>query len=382
MNRIIKIGMDVHSTNYTLCAMEPVLDGEDRIFTNIQVTPDYENVIQFIDNLKERLGSSDSYSIECGYEAGCLGYSLYHQLTKAGVKCTILAPTTMLTQQGKRIKTDKRDAAMIAQCLSYGGYHAVHVPTDKDTSVKEYLRMRDDHKLALKKIKQQINAFCLRHGYIYDSHKWTIRHLDWLKKLDLSELYRETLNEYMTSYEEQTAKIERFDKRIEELAADSDYHENVRKLSCLLGIQTYTALSLIVETGDFKRFRKGNTYAAFLGLAPGESSSGEKISRTGITKAGNSRLRTLLIEAATGICKGRVGHKSKALCARQAGNPEKVIAYADRGNIRMRSKYKRMIRHEKKRNVAVAAVARELACYIWGIMTNHIEPREEGKKAA
>ena len=382
MNRIIKIGMDVHSTNYTLCAMEPVLDGEDRIFTNIQVTPDYENVIQFIDNLKERLGSSDSYSIECGYEAGCLGYSLYHQLTKAGVKCTILAPTTMLTQQGKRVKTDKRDAAMIAQCLSYGGYHAVHVPTDKDTSVKEYLRMRDDHKLALKKIKQQINAFCLRHGYIYDSHKWTIRHLDWLKKLDLSELYRETLNEYMTSYEEQTAKIERFDKRIEELAADSDYHENVRKLSCLLGIQTYTALSLIVETGDFKRFRKGNTYAAFLGLAPGESSSGEKISRTGITKAGNNHLRTLLIEAATGICKGQVGHKSKALCARQAGNPEEVIAYADRGNIRMRSKYKRMIRREKKRNVAVAAIARELACYVWGIMTNHIEPREEGKKAA
>lgn len=382
MNRIIKIGMDVHSTNYTLCAMEPVLDGEDRIFTNIQVTPDYKNVIQFVDNLKKRLGSSDSYSIECGYEAGCLGYSLYHQLTKAGVKCTILAPTTMLTQQGKRVKTDKRDAAMIAQCLSYGGYHAVHVPTDKDASVKEYLRMRDDHKLALKKIKQQINAFCLRHGYIYDSHKWTIRHLDWLKKLDLSELYRETLNEYMISYEEQTAKIERFDKRIEELAADSDYHENVRKLSCLLGIQTYTALSLIVETGDFKRFRKGNTYAAFLGLAPGESSSGEKISRTGITKAGNSRLRTLLIEAATGICKGQVGHKSKALCARQAGNPEEVIAYADRGNIRMRSKYKRMIRHEKKRNVAVAAVARELACYIWGIMTNHIEPREEGKKAA
>ena len=382
MNRIIKIGMDVHSTNYTLCAMEPVLDGEDRIFTNIQVTPDYENVIQFIDDLKERLGSSDSYSIECGYEAGCLGYSLYHQLTKAGVKCTILAPTTMLTQQGKRVKTDKRDAVMIAQCLSYGGYHAVHVPTDQDASVKEYLRMRDDHKLALKKIKQQINAFCLRHGYIYGGHKWTIKHLEWLKKLDLSKLNRETLNEYMTSYEEQTAKIERFDKRIEELAADSDYHENVRKLSCLLGIQTYTALSLIVETGDFKRFRKGNTYAAFLGLAPGESSSGEKISRTGITKAGNSRLRTLLIEAATGICKGKVGHKSKALCARQAGNPAEVIAYADRGNIRMRSKYKRMIRHEKKRNVAVAAIARELACYVWGIMTNHIEPREEGKKAA
>ena len=382
MNRIVKIGMDVHSTNYTLCAMEPVLDGEDRVFANIQDTPDYKNVIQFIDQLKEKLGPSDTYSIECGYEAGCLGYSLYHQLTDAGVRCTILAPTTMLTQQGKRIKTDKRDAVMIAQCLSYGGYHAVHVPTDKDASVKEYLRMRDDHKLALKKIKQQISAFCLRHGYFYDGNKWTIKHLDWLKKLDLSDLHRETLNEYMASYEEQTAKIERFDKRIEELAADSDYHEKVGKLCCLLGIKTHTALSLVVETGDFSRFRKGSTYAAFLGLAPGESSSGEKINRTGISKAGNSHLRTLLIESARGICKGQIGHKSKELRSRQAGNPAEVIAYADRGNTRMRSKYYRMIRHGKKRNVAVAAVARELACFAWGIMTDHLEPREEGKKAA
>ena len=382
MNRIVKIGMDVHSTNYTLCAMEPVLDGEDRVFANIQVTPDYKNVIQFIDQLKEKLGPSDTYSIECGYEAGCLGYSLYHQLTDAGVRCTILAPTTMLTQQGKRIKTDKRDAVMIAQCLSYGGYHAVHVPTDKDSSVKEYLRMRDDHKLALKKIKQQISAFCLRHGYFYDGNKWTIKHLDWLKKLDLSDLHRETLNEYMTSYEEQTAKIERFDKRIEELAADSDYHEKVGKLCCLLGIKTHTALSLVVETGDFNRFRKGSTYAAFLGLAPGESSSGEKINRTGISKAGNSHLRTLLIESARGICKGQIGHKSKELRSRQAGNPAEVIAYADRGNTRMRSKYYRMIRHGKKRNVAVAAVARELACFAWGIMTDHLEPRKERKKAA
>ena len=145
MNRIVKIGMDVHSTNYTLCAMEPVLDGdgEDRVFANIQVMPDYKNVLQFIENLKNKLGSDDSYSIECGYEAGCLGYSLYHQLTSAGVKCVILAPTTMLTQQGKRIKTDKRDAVMIAQCLSYGGYHAVHVPAGKASQDRQTGRCHD-----------------------------------------------------------------------------------------------------------------------------------------------------------------------------------------------------------------------------------------------
>lgn len=372
MNRILKIGMDVHSTNYTLCAMEPVIGAEDRIFANIKVTPDYKNILMFIENLKQKLGLNDTYDIECGYEAGCLGYSLYNELTAAGVKCVILAPTTMLTQQGQRIKTDARDAVMIAQCLSYGGYHPVYIPTEEDDSVKEYLRMRDDMKLALKKVKQQINAFCLRHGYHYDKTKWTIAHLKWLKQLDLSALYRETLDEYMAAYDEQTAKIERFDKRIEELASQERYQKKVEKLGCFLGIKTHTALSLIVETGDFERFAKGNVYAAYLGLAPGERSSSENINRLGITKAGNRHLRQLLIEAAGGICKGAVGHKSKDLRQRQNGNTADVIAYADKANTRLRSRYYKFIRHGKKRNVAVAAIARELACFIWGMMTDHI----------
>ena len=188
MYRIIKIGMDVHSTNYTLCALEPVIGAEDRVFANITVTPDYKNILMFIANLKMKLGISDEYFIECGYEAGCLGYSLYNQLTAAGVKCVILAPTTMLTQQGKRIKTDARDAHMIAQCLAYGGYHPVYIPTEQDDSVKEYLRMRDDHKSALNNIKQQTNALCLRHGHHYDGTKWTIKHINWLRKIELSAL--------------------------------------------------------------------------------------------------------------------------------------------------------------------------------------------------
>lgn len=372
MYRILKIGMDVHSTNYTLCAMEPVIGAEDRVFANIKVTPDYKNILMFIENLKLKLGINDTYDIECGYEAGCLGYSLYNQLTAAGIKCVILAPTTMLTQQGQRIKTDARDARMIAQCLSYGGYHPVYIPTEEDDSVKEYLRMRDDHKLALKKVKQQINAFCLRHGYHYEKTKWTIAHLKWLRQLDMSSLYKETLNEYMVSYDEQIAKIERFDKRIEELTSQERYQEKVKKLRCFLGIRTHTALSLIVETGDFKRFAKGNVYAAYLGLAPGERSSSDNINRLGITKAGNQHLKLLLIEAAGGICKGAVGHKSKDLKQRQKENPAEVITYADKANIRLRSRYYKFIRHGKKRNVAVAAVARELACFVWGMMTGNI----------
>jgi len=321
--------------------MEPVIGAEDRVFANIQVTPDYKNILMFIENLKLKLGLQDTYDIECGYEAGCLGYPLYNQLTASGVKCVILAPTTMLTQQGQRVKTDARD----------------------------------DHKKALKKVKQQINAFCLRHGCHYEGTKWTLAHLKWLKKLELSGLYKETLDEYMASYDEQSAKVERFDARIEEIASQAGYAEKVKKLGCLLGIKTHTALSLIVETGDFNRFVKGNVYAAYLGLAPGEHSSAEKINRLGITKAGNSHLRLLLVEAAGGICKGAIGHKSKELRHRQQGNPAEVISYADKANARMRSKYYRLIRHGKKRNVAVTAIARELACFVWGMMTEKIEEK-------
>lgn len=78
------------------------------------------------------------------------------------------------------------------------------------------------------------------------------------------------------------------------------------------------------------------------------------------------------LEAAGGICKGTVGHKSKDLIARQKGSAAEVIAYADRANTRLRSRYYKFIRRGKKRNVAVAAVARELACFVWGMMTDNI----------
>ena len=374
MYRILKIGMDVHTTNFTLCALESKFGEEGQILANITVGPDHKNVLDFIRRIKEKMDpkGQDEIDVECGYEAGCLGYSLFHTLTACKLKCRILAPTTMLSEQGPRIKTDRRDAKLIAQCLSNGGYHAVHIPTAEDNAVKEYVRMRDDHKLALKKVKQQTNALCLRFGFFYDGTHWTGKHLQWLRALKLPELIRETLNEYMATYDELTAKIDRYDKRIREIAAQSEYQEKVKKLECFLGIKTHTALSLIVETGDFIRFRKGNIYAAYLGLAPGEHSSAESGGRLGITKAGNSHLRRLLIEAAGGICKGQIGKKSKDLISRQKGNSADVIAYADKANVRLRSKYYRLTRHGKKRNVAVAAVARELACFVWGMMTDNI----------
>ena len=275
----------------------------------------------------------------------------------------------------KKVKTDKRDAALIARCLAHHDYSPVHIPTEQDEQVKEYIRMRQDHKLALKKIKQQILAFCLRHNYRYDTTKshWTQAHLTWLRSLAPEGLYQEILTEYLVTYDQLTDKLERLDQRIEELASKEDYQENVSHLSCFLGVKTQTALSTLVEVGDFKRFASAQQFASYLGLTPGEDSSGGDQNRLGITKAGNSHIRTLLVEAAQSCTRGKPGYKSKALKAQQNGNPADIIAYADKANERLRRRYYQLVLGQhKKANVAKTAIARELACFIWGMMTDNI----------
>ena len=258
MESLVAIGIDVHKEKFALVAILLVLGAQDQILGEIEVGSDYKEILAFIESIKQKALPGQTYSFVCGYEAGCLGYVLYHQLTAAGVRCVIMAPTTMLSEQGKRIKTDRRDARLIAKCLCCNGYHPVYIPTAEDEDVRDYLRMRDDHQGALKKLKQQINAFVLRHGCSYVGTKWTARHIGWLMDLQnkLDEMQAETLKEYMLSYAEQKDKIERFDEKIEEIARMDRYSKLVSKLVCFLGVKTHTALSLIVETGDFMRFAK------------------------------------------------------------------------------------------------------------------------------
>ena len=384
-NTTVYVGMDVHKESFTLCAY--TLEEEKGSYSR-RTPADYKEVLKYLEFLRTVYGNDTIFV--CGYEAGCLGYTLYHQLTDHHVDCVILAPTTMLEQRGKkRIKTDKRDAEIIGKCLAQHNYSPVHVPTASDEEVKEFLRMRDDHKLALKKVKQQILAFCLRHNYRFDGNShWTAAHINWLKSLTPEALYKEILDEYLLTYTILSDKLERLDKRIEELAAKDEYKEAVRKLCCFIGVKTHTALSVIVEVGDFKRFASAEKFvevgdfkrfasaekfASYIGLVPGEASSGDGQTRLGITKAGNRHVRMLLTEASQCYSRGQIGYKSKALKARQDGNTPQVIAYADKANERLRRRYYKMVLSKcKKHNVAKTAIARELACFMWGMMTDNI----------
>ena len=298
----VYVGMDVHKESFSLCAY--TIEAEKA--SHYQRTEaDYKKVLNYLEFLRTIYG--DDANFICGYEAGCFGYTLYHQLTANNVKCIIL-------------------------------------------------------------------AFCLRHNYRYDgkSH-WTAAHLKWLKALTPEALYKEILDEYLLTYQTLSDKIERLDKRIEELATQDEYKEAVKKLCCFIGVKTHTALSVLVEVGDFKRFASAQHFASYLGLVPGEDSSGDDQNRLGITKAGNRHVRLLLTEASQCYARGQVGFKSKELKSRQSGNTPAVIAYADKANERLRRRYYKMVLNKyKKHNVAKTAIARELACFMWGMMTDNI----------
>lgn len=227
MNSIIYLGMDVHKETYNLCAYN---NETGEICGETKCKADIKLVIKFIENLKKTYG--EDLVVKAGYEAGCLGYVPYHQLTKYGIDCDILAPTTMARSSKEKLnKNDKLDARNIATNLANGTYKSVYVPNDEDLAVKEYIRMLDDTKIARKKLKQHINAFVLRQGYKYEGKsKWTIAHLEWLKTLPIIGLLRETLDEYLSQYDDLCNRIDRYGDKLIELSHEESYEQSISHL--------------------------------------------------------------------------------------------------------------------------------------------------------
>ncbi len=369
MASILYVGMDVHTSNYTLCTYSIETDRE---FGLVQFKPDYLNIVRYVNRLKEHHGQD--IRIVCGYEAGGLGYSLYRSLTASNIECVILAPSTMPKAPNER-KTDSRDAAKIARCLAYNSYSSVYIPDTEDEAVKEYIRMRDNTKDHIKQLKQRILALCARWKKEFTGTKkrWTKAHMKWLQHLEFENpIAQEAFDEYIIQLNEANARLKRYDERIGKWAELPRYAEKVSKLTCFCGIKTHVALATIAEVSDFNRFPNANRFASYLGLVPGEYSSGNSVNRLGITKQGNSHIRRLLTESAQCYSRALPGRTSSELQKRQQGNDPKVIAYANKGNERLKRKY-RSIAARKPRPLAVTATARELACFIWGMMTNHLE---------
>ncbi len=368
---VIYVGVDVHKDTNSVS----MYDSEDSsFFAEARLDAGTENICKYLRKQTKDFGLEDKEFI-IGYEAGPTGLGLQRGLSKKGYTCYVMAPTTIKKASGERTKTDRKDARMLAMTLATDAYKRVYIPEEEDEATKELTRTRSALKKHLKRAKQNLLSFLLRQNmsYPFPGNYWTQRFNDWLKGLAFTDKWLQlSLETYRQEVRDLENKIEQMDALIEEAANSERYKENVDKLVCFTGIDTQTALSLVCEIGDFKRFPTAEQFSSYLGLVPGQDSSGKTVKYTGITKTGNSRLRLLLVEAVKGIKRSNPYNKSKRIKERQMGQSPEVIAYADKGTKRIKAKMKSMEERGKNANVSTAAGARELACFIWGMMTGNI----------
>jgi len=368
--KIIYVGIDVHKDTYSVCSFD---EKNKEYFGQIKMKASSRNVINYLERISKRY--NDEVMIVAGYEAGPTGYELYRDIQDAGYGCTVIAPTT-IRKSNSKVKTDSKDAKLLAENLAFHTYSPVAVPDQKIFAMKEYTRARNSKKTKLKKAKQELLSFMLRTGKVYQKKEnekyWTVKHFNWLKEVKYEDYWlQESFDTYLTTVRELLTEIKYMDDKIKTMSEDELIKDKVDRLICFSGIDIFIAVSIIVEVFEFTRFQSAAAFSHFLGLCPSENSSGLKEKRGRITKAGNCNVRKLMTEAAQSI-KQTTSVKSKRIIQRQMGADTKVIAYADRGVKRIRNKMTSMEMRGVKSNVATIAGARELACFIWGMMTDNI----------
>jgi transposase len=275
-------------------------------------------------------------------------------------------PSLIPKRAGDRIKTDRRDAASLARLHRAGELTAVWVPDPGHEAMRDLVRARLDAVHALRRARQQLSGFLLRQGCHYGRPAWTKLHRRWLAGLRFEQVVHHlVLEDYIQAVEAAEARRDRLTAQIEAMLPDWTLAPVVAALQTMRGMALVNAATLIAELGDLSRFADPRQLMAYLGLVPSEHSSGTSIKRGGLTKAGNSAARRLLVEAAW--CYRFPARVSRELLLRQESQPKPVRDIAWKAQLRLCARYRWLARTGKPANVVTAAIARELTGFIWAI---------------
>ena len=301
------------------------------------------------------------------YEAGPCGYVIYRHLTRRGIDCVVIAPSLIPRKPGERVKTDRRDALMLARLARAGELTAVTVPDEADEAVRDMVRARDDARRAQTVARHQLKGFLLRHGVPYAGKtSWGPAHLRWLGDLKLAhERQQIVFQEYIIAVTAAAERLDRLTGQMIEAAQKWRWASVVAALMGLRGLQEVAAITIVAELGDITRFGHPDQLMAYLGLVPGEYSSGSKRRQGSITKAGNGPARRMLVEAAW--CYRHPARVARQLQQRQESLPPTIRAISWRAQLRLCSRYRKLAARGKPINQVTVAIARELAGFIWAI---------------
>ena len=362
LNTTTFVGLDVHARSIKAVALD-VMTGEVRSAT---FGYDAAAVAGWV--------SSVDASAKCVYESGVTGFDLQKKLAALGVDCVVGAVSKMIKPSADRKrKNDRNDAEFLARMLSVGNVVEVWVPDDECEAARDLTRALDDAREDLKRCKQRLSKFLLRHGLVFSEtnargqrkKNWTAAHWAWIRSISFPEKADdEVLAYYIDATRQAMEDKARLERLVEAEASKPRWKRRVDSVRCLKGVDVMSAADLVFEAGEFSRFKNARSFAAWVGLTPSEHSSGESVRQGGITKAGNKHLRRVLVEAAWHYISA--SPHSKDLAKGQAPDP-RARRHATKGVRRLAQRREGMLARGVQKNKANVATARELACWCWAI---------------
>src|SRR3954463_10041679 len=375
-DRAVCVGLDTHKAKIAVAVAEPGRSGEVRFQGEIASRP--EAVRQLLERLAGKHGK-----LRVCYEAGPCGYGLYRQITALGHDCTVVAPSLVPRRPGDRVKTKRRDALALARLLRAGELTGVWVPDPTHEAMRDLVRAR---KAAMEEVRRggqrllgmltvhrqglagrQARDSLLPAARLSPGPKaWSPAHRRWLAALRFEHPAQQVvLQEQIDTIDEAERRRDRLEAQIRELVPGWSLAPVVAALQAMRGVAFLSAVVLAAEVGDFRRFASPRQLMAWLGLVPSEHSSGSKVERGGITKAGNGRARRVLVEGAWSYrFPARV---TSPIQARLEGVPDAVRAIAWKAQLRLCARYRRLVAAGKNANLVTAAIAREMAAFAWAI---------------
>lgn len=356
----VYVGLDVHKLTISVAIAE---DGRDGI---VRVIGTIKNCAAALNKLIKRL-ASDYGQLEFCYEAGPCGYVIYRALVSAGHGCTVVAPSMIPRRPGDRVKTDRRDATQLACLHRAGQLFAVWVPDEGHEAMRDLSRAREAAMNDLRRQRQRLHGFLLRHGRIYEgSTHWSAMHRRWLASLRFDEpMHHLVLEDNLRAIEQAEDRLAGLEKAIREAVPDWSLAPLVAAYEGLRGVALITAVKLASELGDLSRFDSPHRLMSYLGLVPSEDSSGPRRRLGSITGAGNARVRRVLVEGAWSYrLPARIAVAKKAKLNKL---PQPVQQIAWKAQERLCPRYQRLQARGKIKTVVTTAIAREMAAFIWAI---------------
>jgi transposase len=352
------VGVDAHKKDLFIA----MLVGDQATPVTWQVANEPDAVRRLVRKLEREAPGP----VQMCYEAGPGGYALQRRVTTPRVNCEVIAPALIPRKPGERIKTNRRDARKLAELLRAGLLTAVRPPTPEEEAVRDLCRARDDAREDLQRCRHRLGKLLLRRGLHYSGRNWTRAHRRWIDTLEWTKTERVVVDDYLLAIDHTEARLMELDARLIEIAQADPYREPVGWLRCFRGIDTLTAILILAELHDFRRFHSARALMAYLGLVPGENSTGEKHRRGRITRTGNALVRRLLVETAWHY-QHRPG-VGVTLSRRRKGQPGRVITIADKAQQRLCRRFRRLAEQHKPAPKIAVAIARELAGFLWAAL--------------